>query len=73
MFGMVPGQMVILREAPPALLSGLPPEDQEAILDIVGRPVEFSGYSFGQAEIEFIDRNGDGHSLWVEPSLLSVA
>jgi hypothetical protein len=68
-----PGQMVILKSIPPTLLRGLPLEDQEAILAIVGRPVAFAGYSYGQAEIEFVDEAGDGHSIWVEPSLLQSA
>jgi hypothetical protein len=68
-----PGHTVILQSAPPSLLSGLPEEDQRAIRLIVGKPVTFAGYSFGQAELEFVDGNGDGHSVWVQASLLRRA
>jgi hypothetical protein len=73
MSDVTPGQKVILKSAPPELLRGLPSEDQEAILAIVGQPVAFAGYSYGQAEIEFTDATGAGHSVWVEPSLLESA
>jgi hypothetical protein len=68
-----PGHMVILLNAPPALLRGLPAEDQAAIRSVVGRPVALAGYSYGQAELEFTDADGDGHTIWVDPSLLSDA
>ena len=68
-----PGHTVVLESAPPGLLRGLPEEDQTAIRSIIGRPVTLAGYSFGQAEIEFTDAAGDGHTIWVEPSLLRDA
>jgi hypothetical protein len=64
--------MVILNTQPPDLLQGLPEEDQAAIRSIIGRPVTLAGYSFGQAELEFVDGAGDNHSIWVEPSLLQA-
>ena len=67
------GRMVILTTLPPDLLKGLPEEDQAAIRSIIGRPVTLAGYSFGQAELEFVDGAGDNHSIWVEPSLLRAA
>jgi hypothetical protein len=68
-----PGRMVILDGIPPALLVGLPEDDQAAIRSIIGRPVMLAGYSFGGAEVEFIDSLGDSHSIWVEPALLRAA
>jgi hypothetical protein len=68
-----PGRMVVLSTLPSELLSGLPEEDQIAIRSMVGHPVVFAGYSYGQAEIEFTDSQGDGHSICVEPSLLKAA
>jgi hypothetical protein len=65
-----PGHKVVLNTLPPALLYDLPEEDQAAIISIIGQPVTFAGYSFGQAELEFVDAAGDGHSVWVEPDLL---
>jgi hypothetical protein len=67
------GRPVILKAIPPGLLNGLPEEDQTAIRAIVGRPVTFAGYSFGEAELEFTDDAGDGHSVWVAASYLQAA
>ena len=67
------GDMVILDTLPAGLLHGLPEEDQAAIRAIIGRPVMLAGYSFGQAELEFVDDAGDNHSIWVERSLLRAA
>ena len=53
-----PGSMVVLNSLPPGLLLGLPDEDQVAIRSIVGHPVVFAGYSWGAAEIEFVDFAG---------------
>ncbi len=66
------GQIVILKDVTTEILHGLPLDDQEAIRSILGHPVVFAGYSYGQAEIEFFDELGDGHSIWVEPSLLQI-
>ncbi len=68
-----PGSLVILQNAPPSLLHGLPEVDQEAIQAVVGHPVTFVGYSWGQAELEFTDSQGDGHTIWVETELISPA
>jgi hypothetical protein len=68
-----PGTLVVLIKAPSSLLQGLPKEDQAAIKSIVGQPVTLAGYSYGQAELEFIDSEGDGHSIWVETNLIRPA
>jgi precorrin isomerase len=68
-----PGSLVILRNAPSSLLHGLPEEDQAAIHAIVGHPVIFAGYSWGQAKLEFTDSQGDGHTIWVETDLIRPA
>jgi len=68
-----PGEMVSLRRIPPGLLDGLPEEDQDAIVAIVGKPVLLVGYDDdGRAELHFDDafdgRAGDyshTHSIWV--------
>jgi len=67
------GHMVVLTKLPADLVQGLPDEDQAAIRSIIGRPVKLAGYSFGQAELEFVDGAGDTHSIWVEPSFLQTA
>jgi hypothetical protein len=68
-----PGRLVILTSVPPTLLQGLPKEDQLAIKSIVCHPVTLAGYSYGQAELEFIDSQGDGHTIWVEPDFIRPA
>ena len=68
-----PGSLVVLTSVPTSLLHGLPEEDQAAIQSIVGHPVTFAGYSWGQAELEFTDSQGDGHTIWVETDLIRPA
>jgi hypothetical protein len=68
-----PGSLVILQSASSSLLRGLPEEDQAAIQAIVGQPVTLAGYSWGQAELEFTDSQGDGHTIWVETDLIRAA
>ena len=68
-----PGTLVILTSAPSSLLQGLPKEDQDAIRLMIGRPVTLAGFSYGQAELEFTDAQGDDHSIWVEKNLIRPA
>ena len=68
-----PGSRVILTGAPSVLLEGLPEEDRSAIRAAIGRPVTFVGFSYGQAEVEFIDGQGDEHTIWVDADLLRPA
>jgi hypothetical protein len=68
-----PGSLVILTHAPASLLQGLPREDQTALRSIVGKPVTLSGFSYGQAELEFADARGGGHTIWVDTNLLRPA
>lgn len=50
--------LVALREAPPGLLNGMPPEDQQAIVE-VGTPVLLNEYTDQEtAELQFTDGNG---------------
>jgi hypothetical protein len=39
----------------------------------VGRPITFVGFTHGQAELEFFDEDGDGHTIWVAPSFIRAA
>ena len=51
-----PGEMVSLTSLPPGLVDGLPQEDQDAIVAIVGKPVLLVGYDEdGRAELHFDD------------------
>jgi hypothetical protein len=39
-----PGDLGLLMEAPPGLLKGLPGEDQKAIAEAIGKPIQLVGY-----------------------------
>jgi hypothetical protein len=66
-----PGDPVVLVEAPPELLLGLPREDQEAISGAIGNTVLFVGYDDdGKAEIEFTDKDGIIHIIYVNPTAI---
>jgi hypothetical protein len=73
-----PGETVLLRSIPLGLLDGLPQEDQDAIMAIVGRPVLLVAYDEdGRAELHFDDpfdiRTEDSshtHSIWVPPEFI---
>ena len=62
----------MLIKIPPGLLEGLPTEDQEAIAAVVGKPIRLSEYDDdGRAELEFTDRNGVIHSIFVKPDFIA--
>jgi hypothetical protein len=66
-----PGELVVLIEVPQGFTDDLPPEDREAINEIVGKPIMLNGYDEdGRAELEFEDRNGNGHTIWVNPKFI---
>jgi hypothetical protein len=57
-----PGEMVVLMEVPPGMLDDLPPEDQQAINEVVGKPILLNEYDEdGRADLEFKDRHGNFH------------
>jgi len=68
-----PGDRVVLISVPPSLMSGLPEEDQIAISSVIGKPVTFAGFSYGQAEVEFTDSHGDEHTIWVDADQIKPA
>lgn len=69
-----PGDLVLLMEAPPGLLEGLPAEDQKAISETIGKPIHFVGYdNDGRAELEFTDGAGVIHFIYVSPSVIKAA
>jgi hypothetical protein len=70
----VPGDTVLLREVPSGLLDGLPTEDQRAISEIAGKPVQLIEYDdAGRAELEFTDREGVVHFIYVNPDHICAA
>jgi hypothetical protein len=63
-----PGDTVVLMQVPAGLLNDLPSEDQEAIRDRVGKPIKLNDYDeAGRAELEFKDRDGILHYMYVQP------
>jgi hypothetical protein len=69
-----PGDMVILWQAVPRLLEGLPSADQKAIAEVVGKPILFVRYDeTGRAELEFTDGLGEIHSIYVSPEAIKGA
>jgi hypothetical protein len=69
-----PGELVVLIEIPRGMLDDLPPEDQEAITDVVGKPILLNEYDdAGRAELEFKDRHGQIHFIFVAPEFIRPA
>jgi hypothetical protein len=65
--------MVMLREMPTGLLDNLPTGDRRAISEIIGKPVRLNDYdNDGRAELEFIDRHGVIHFIFVRPEILGL-
>ena len=65
-----PGELVVLTEVPSGFLDDLPAEDQQAIVEVVGKPIVLRGYADGRAELEFEDRDGNGHVIFVAPRFI---
>jgi hypothetical protein len=69
-----PGDKVVLTAVPPGMLDDLPTEDQQAIADVVGKPIPLTGYDEdGRAELEFQDANADFHFIYVSPEFIRKA
>lgn len=73
MANLQPGDLVVILNVPYTLLAGLPDDDQDAIKSIIGKPVTFAGISYGQAELEFSDNQGDVHTIWVDADKIRPA
>ena len=66
--------MVVLTAITPGMLNDLPEDDQQAIKEIVSKPVLLNEYDDdGRAELEFRDSNGDIHYLYVSPEFIRGA
>jgi hypothetical protein len=62
---------VLLKALPPGFVDDLPDEDQRALLAAVGKRVALNAYDEdGRAELEFIDREGVDHTIWVDPQFI---
>ena len=66
-----PGNKAVLVKAARGFIDDLPDEAQKAISEIVGKPITFNGHDeLGQAELEFRERNGTFHTIWVRPEFV---
>ena len=65
-----PGDSVVLTGIPLGLLGGLPSEGQTAITEVVRKQVLPVGYEDGRAELEFTDKHGTIHSIFVNPTFI---
>jgi hypothetical protein len=62
--------MVLLKSIPPGLVDGLPQDDQNAIVAIIGKPVLLVGYDDdGRAELHFDERGVKHYPQLVVPAL----
>ena len=69
-----PGDTVVLTKIPAGLLGDLPTEDQRAISEMVGKPVRLIEYdAAGRAELEFTDRDGGIHFVYVSPNIIRTS
>ena len=69
-----PAEMVVLTAIPQGFLDDLPEEDQQAIREIVGKPVLLNEYDdAGRAELEFNDRDGQTHFIFVAADFIKAA
>jgi ankyrin repeat protein len=61
----------VLAAVPPGLLDDLPLGDQQAINEVVGKPIQLNEYDEnGRAELEFKDSSGNFHFIYVSPEFL---
>ena len=70
----MPGDTVVLREIPRGFMGDLPAEEQKAISEITGKPLQFNGYDDdGRVELEFDDSDGVTHFIYVSPEVITIA
>lgn len=69
-----PGNRVVLVKEPPHLFHGLSAKEQEAILEIIGKPILLVGYDADdRAELQFVDQNKIIHFIYVDPIYIKIA
>jgi len=69
-----PGDTVVLTEIPHGLVDDLPQADQQAVSEVVGKPIALNGYDDdGRAELQFTDDNGVIHFIYVKPDFIRAA
>jgi hypothetical protein len=61
----------MLRALPAGFVDDLSTEDQNAILDVVGKRLLLKAYEEdGRAELEFTDQQGVIHAIWLDPKYI---
>jgi len=62
-----PGDKVLLKGLPPGFLDDLPIEDQQAISEMVGKPILLVDFEDdGRVELEFDEPGGQKHLIYVD-------
>jgi len=65
-----PGELVVLVELPRGFLDDLPLEDQQAINEVVGKPILLKEYDdLGRAELAFREPDGTLHYILRRPEI----
>jgi hypothetical protein len=69
-----PGTRVIINDLPPDLLFGMTEREQNAIAEILEKPVLLVGYDADcRAELSFRDRNKALHFIYLDPVYIKAA
>ena len=64
---------VVLSALPSGFTANLPDEDQRALVEQVGKRVMLNGYDEdGRAELEFKDKKGVRHFIYLDPKFIEV-
>lgn len=64
--------VVVILKISQNLLSDLPQEDQDAIKNCVGKKFSIAGFdALGNVEVEFVDGQGNPHTIWIESNCVS--
>jgi len=62
---------VAIKALPQGFTDDLPYEDQRALHEVVGKQIMLNGYDKeGRAELEFVDRCGVHHTIWLDPKFI---
>ena len=64
---------VVLSALPSGFTDNLPDEDQQALVEHVGKRVILNGYDDdGRAELEFKDKKSVWHFIYLDPKFIGV-
>lgn len=64
---------MVLTALPPGFVDDLPLEDQQAISEVLGKPITLNHYEEdGRAELEFTDREDVIHMIYIDPKFIKL-